>query len=213
MCRAADQTGRTFAVAYYRRMYPKLERARTLIAAGAIGRPVFAEATSHSWFYPEDGELAWLVDPALAGAGPLYDIGSHRIDVMNYMFGQPMRASGHLSTLVHPIAVEDNAAVVIEYESGVRGVVDVRWHSRTPRDEFRVRGTEGELDLTPLNGPPLVHPDGQESLPRHENIHYPCIEDVVSAVLVGGQPRSTGATALVTEWVMSQVREGAARTH
>jgi predicted dehydrogenase len=211
MCRAANQNGRTFAVAYYRRMYPKVERAKALIASGAIGRPVFAEATSHAWFYPEDGERAWLLDPTLAGAGPLYDIGSHRIDLMNYIFGQPVRATGHLSTLAHPIAVEDNATVVIEYESGVRGVVDVRWHSRTLRDEFRVRGTDGELDLTPLNGPTLVSPVGQESLPPHQNIHYPCIEDFVSAVLVGGQPRSTGATALVTEWVMNQAREWAAR--
>jgi hypothetical protein len=28
------------------------------------------------------------------------------------------------------------------------------------RDEFRVRGTAGEIDLSPLNGPELVHPGG-----------------------------------------------------
>jgi len=206
MRQAAEASGRTLGIAYYRRMYPKVARAKELIAAGAIGRPFFAEATSHDWFYPTDGRRAWLIDPGSAGAGPLYDIASHRIDLMNYLFGQPARATGHLSTLVQPIPVEDNATVVIEYPDGVRGVVDVRWHSRIARDEFRIRGTEGELDLTPLNGPALVHPGGVEQIAAHPNLHYPCIENFVSAVLDGTALRSTAATALAAEWVMNEAR-------
>ena len=45
---------------------------------------------------------------------------------------------------------------MIEYEHGVRGIVDVRWHSNTIRDECRIRGTEGEIEMSPLNGPKLV---------------------------------------------------------
>lgn len=205
MQEAAGRTGLILGVAYYRRMYPKVARAKELIDAGAIGRPVFAEATSHDWFYPENGSRAWLMDPALAGGGPLFDVGSHRIDLMNYLFGKPARVCGHVSTLVQPVAVEDNATVLIDYESGVRGLVDVRWHSRIARDEFRIRGTEGELDLTPLNGPTLVHPCGAERLPPHENLHYPCVEDFVSAVLSRTEPRATGASALDTEFLISRV--------
>jgi 1,5-anhydro-D-fructose reductase (1,5-anhydro-D-mannitol-forming) len=204
MQRAADDTGRTLGIAYYRRMYPKVARAKQLIEQGAIGRAVFAEATSHDWFHPSDGFRAWIADPKKSGGGPLRDIASHRIDLMNYLFGQPTRVSGHLSTLVHPIQVEDNATVLIEYGTGVRGLVDVRWHSRIPRDEFRIRGTEGELDLTPLNSPQLVHPGALEHIPAPANLHYPCVEDFVTAVLQGTSPRSTGATALPAEWVMQQ---------
>jgi predicted dehydrogenase len=211
MRQASEESCRTLGIAYYRRMYPKVARAKELIAAGAIGRVVFAEATSHDWFYPTDGRRGWLIEPAFAGAGPLYDIASHRIDLMNYLFGRPERVSGHLSTLVQPIAVEDNATVTIEYQSGVRGVVDVRWHSRRLRDEFRIRGTEGELDLTPLNGASLVHPGGMEQIPAHENLHYPCIEDFVSAIAEGRQPRSSGVTALDAEWVMDEARISARR--
>jgi predicted dehydrogenase len=209
MRQAAHDSGRILGIAYYRRMYPKVARALELIQAGAIGRPVFAEATAYDWFYPADGQRAWLIDPALAGAGPLYDTASHRIDLMNYFFGQPVRVSAHLSTLVHTIPVEDNATVMIEYEGGVRGVVDVRRHSRIPRDEFRIRGTEGEIDLTPLNGPELVHPGGSESVAEPRNLHYPCIEDFVSAVLGGGVPLSTGDTALAAEWVIDEARRKA----
>lgn len=210
MQRAAQETGRSLGIAYYRRMYRKVERARELMAAGAIGRAVFAEATAHDWFHPTDGFRAWLTDPAKAGGGPLYDVGCHRIDLMNYLFGHPVRAVGQLSTLVHPTAVEDNASVLVEYDSGVRGLVDVRWHSRVPRDEFRIRGTEGEIDLSPFNGPSLVHPGGVEQLPPHANIHYPCVEDFVSAVLAGRAPRSSGATAIETEWVLGECKRATA---
>jgi predicted dehydrogenase len=205
MQQAAVETGRTLGVAYYRRMYPKVARAKELMESGAIGRPVFAEATSHDWFYPANGFRAWLIDPAIAGGGPLYDVASHRIDLMNYLFGQPTRATGQLSTLVHPIQVEDNATVMIEHAAGVRSLVDVRWHSRVPRDEFRIRGTEGELDLTPLNGPDLVHPAGAEQIPAPANLHYPCVENFVAAVLDNADLRSSGSTALFTEWVIGQL--------
>jgi predicted dehydrogenase len=201
---AAFETGRTLGISYYRRLYPKVLRARELLAAGAIGRPVFAEATSHDWFHPEDGFRAWLIDPAKAGHGPLRDIGSHRIDLMNYLFGEPRCVSGHLSTLVHHTLVEDNATVLTEHHGGVRSLVDVRWHSRVPRDEFRIRGTEGELDLTPLNGPELTYPGGVERIPAPANVHFPCIEDFTAAVLDGRDPVSSGATALFAEWVMDQ---------
>jgi predicted dehydrogenase len=201
---AAEEAGRLLGVAYYRRMYPKVRRAVELMEAGAIGRPFLAEAASHGWFAPHPGR-EWLSDPALAGGGPLYDIASHRIDLLNYLFGKPLSAIGARSRLVHPFQVEDNASVLIEHAGGVRGVVDVRWHSRVERDEFCIRGVEGELDLTPLNGPRLVHPGGEESIPPHPNLHYPCIENFVSAVLDGTPLRSSGATALETEWVIAQV--------
>jgi len=205
MQRASEDTRRTLGIAYYRRMYPKVDCARELIEAGVIGRPVFAEATSHDWFNPLGTSRAWLADPQQSGGGPLRDVGSHRIDLMNYLFGKPISAIGHMSTLVQPLAVEDNATVMIEYEGGVRGVVDVRWHSRVVRDEFRVRGTDGEIDLSPLNGPELVHPGGVERLAAAENLHYPCVEDFVNAILRGILPRSYGESALAAEWVMEQV--------
>jgi 1,5-anhydro-D-fructose reductase (1,5-anhydro-D-mannitol-forming) len=212
MQQAGIETGRTLGVAYYRRMYAKIERARYLIEEGAIGRPVFAEATAHDDYNPIGTGRAWLADRAKSAGGPLRDIGSHRIDLMNYLFGCPERVSAHLSTLVQPFAVEDNATVMIEYASGVRGVVDVRWHALPVRDEFRIRGTKGEIDLTPLNGPEVVHPGGVESHPAPQNLHYPCVEDFVTGVLENRPPRSTGATALPTEWIMDQaIRDQASR--
>ena len=209
MVRAAEQTARTFGVAYYRRMYPKLQRAQQLIGAGAIGVPVIAELTSHGWLdeKPEkSGDRSWLVDPAKAGGGPLYDIASHRIDVLNFLFGQPLRATGYLSNAVHHYAVEDNATVMIDYAKGVRGLVDVRWHSKLKRDECRIRGSEGEIELTPLNGPELIYPGGREDLPPHPNLHYPMIENFVNAVAGKDDLKSDGTSSYWTDWVIEEVR-------
>ena len=211
MVQAAGESGRTLGVAYYRRTYPKVHRAKQLLDAGAIGKPVLAELTSHGWFDEKEfkgksGDRSWLIDPAKAGGGPLYDIASHRIDVLNFLFGQPQRVSAHLSNAVHHYGVEDNATVMIDYAGGVRGIVDVRWHSKIKRDECRIRGTEGEIDLTPLNGPELVYPGGRENLPPHANLHYSMIENFVDAVLNKAPLLSSGASSVWTDWVIEQAR-------
>ena len=123
MVAEGQSSGRLFGVSYYRRLYPKLLRAKQLIAEGAIGRPLLAEANCHSWL--EIAGREWLVDPALSGGGPLYDIASHRIDAMNFLFGKPERACGLLSNAVHRIAVEDSATVLMQFTGGVHAVVDV----------------------------------------------------------------------------------------
>ena len=205
MQRVAEKTGKTLGIAYYRRMYPKVRRAMELLAAGVIGKPVLAEINCRDWFNDEAGTRTWLLDPAKSGGGPLYDIASHRIDLLNFFFGAPARAAGFVSNLVHLNSVEDNATVLVDYESGVRGIVDVRWHCRIPSDEFRIIGIEGTIDLSPLNGPGLVYPGGSEQLPPHANLHFPCIENFVSAVLTGAPLAASGksslATSLITGWV------------
>jgi predicted dehydrogenase len=206
MVRTAEETGRTLGVAYYRRMYPKVQRAKQLLEAGAIGKPVLAELTCHEWREEKPGQRSWLLDPAQAGGGPLYDIASHRIDVVNFLFGQPLRATGHLSNAVHHYAVEDNATVMIDYANGARGIVDVRWHSKVRRDECRIRGTEGEMELSPLNGPELVYPGGHEHLPNHANVHSPILENFVDAVLGKAPLISSGASSYWTDWITEQAQ-------
>lgn len=206
MAAAAEASGRVCGVAYYRRLYPKLIEARRLLHAGTIGQPVAAELNCHSWFHPANGERAWLIDPLLAGGGPLYDIASHRIDVLNFLFGEPHRAVGFKSNAVHMYGVEDSATVLVEYAGGVRGTVDVRWHSRVERDQCRILGTDGELNLDPLNGPVLRTPEGVLELPAHANVHYPLIENFVRAVLGGDPPACPFREAIRTDWVTEQIR-------
>lgn len=169
---AAAESGRLLGVAYYRRFFPQLIEAKRRIAAGEIGVPVLGEANCHGWLPAAD--RGWLLDPKFSGAGPLYDIACHRIDALNFLFGDPQRATGLISNVVHPIGVEDSATVLIDYVSGPRAIVDVRWNSRVDRDQFRIIGTDGAIDLTPLSG---------GANPPYANVHYPLIENFVSACL------------------------------
>jgi predicted dehydrogenase len=208
MAEAAQESGKLCAIAYYRRLYPKLIRARQLIREEAIGQPVLVEANYHGWL--ESPERGWLKDPALAGGGPLYDVGSHRIDACNFLFGKPLRATGLLSNALHPLAVEDSSTTLVEYTGGIHAVIDVRWNSRIQRDQFRIIGSEGEISLDPLNGPTLrlLSPDGklrEEHLPAPPNVHYPAVENFVSAVLDGTPVACPIAEAIWTDWVTQQV--------
>jgi predicted dehydrogenase len=208
---AQRDSGRLLGIAYYRRLYPKLIRAKELIAHGAIGKPVFAEANYHGWL--ENEERGWLCDPALAGGGPLYDVGSHRIDACNFLFGRPERAVGLRANALHKLAVEDSATTLIQYADGINAVTDVRWNSRMPRDEFRIVGVEGEIVLTPLNGPALklVKSDGsvlEDSLPAHANVHYPAVENFVNAALDDDALACPINDAIWTDWVTQQVMQG-----
>jgi predicted dehydrogenase len=211
MVAAARETGRLFGAAYYRRLYPKLIRAKELIGMGAIGQPVLAEANCHGWLDVLDTDRAWLIDPAMAGGGPLYDTASHRIDAFNFLFGKPARVTGLLSNVVHRTAVEDSATVLIDYENGVRGAVDVRWNSHVPGDRFRVIGTDGEINLDPLNGPTLRYSDREEQLPTHANVHYPLVHNFVNAALDGTPLACAGENAIWTDWVTSEVVRQAAQ--
>jgi predicted dehydrogenase len=200
MVAAAAKGDRLFAVAYYRRLYPKLLHAKRLIEQGAIGQPTLLQAWYHGWL--ESEERAWLRDPAMAGGGPLYDVASHRIDAANFLFGRPARAVGLRSNQLHQLPVEDNASVLIDYEAGPRAIIDVRWNSRVSRDEFRILGTDGEINLTPLNAPEFtLNGRPQPRLAIAANTHLPAIENFTAAILDGTPLFCSGGQALWTDWV------------
>ena len=208
MVSASHAANRLLGVAYYRRLYPKLLRAKELLSQKVVGSPLVVEANCHGGL--ESGERNWLQDPLMAGGGPLYDIGSHRIDTCNFLLGQPIRVAGLLSNRIHDLRVEDSASILIDYagcgiQSGPRAIIDVRWNSNVPRDQFRIIGTDGVMDLDPLNGPLLRYAGREESLPSRSNTHFALIENFVSAVLEQGPLACKGEQAIWTDLVTQEV--------
>ena len=46
------------------------------------------------------------------------------------------------------------------------------------------------------------------SLPAHANVHYPCVENFVAAVLDGAPLEASGESSIWTDWVTEQARAG-----
>ena len=95
---------------------------------------------------------------------------------------------------------------MIEYAGGVRGIVDVRWHSKISRDECRIRGTDGEMEMISAQRTRSHLSGGRESLPPHANLHYPMMENFVDAVEGKASLLASGASSYWTDWVTERAR-------
>jgi predicted dehydrogenase len=159
VARAARASGRQCAMGFNYICNPLLQWARALIASGELG-----DIVSFNGRYLEDymgdprAPFTWRCERRLAGAGALADLGSHLINLAHYLLGPIERVAAVLET-VHrervppaesrPRAVEneDNAHVLIELASGVRGVMQI---SRVATGykcglAVRVQGTRGSI--------------------------------------------------------------------
>ena len=70
MVECARTVGKTLGVAYYRRTYSKLARAKELLRQGVIGQAVLAYITCHEWRTGAEAERGWRFDPASGGRWP-----------------------------------------------------------------------------------------------------------------------------------------------
>jgi predicted dehydrogenase len=162
------------AAGFNYRNAPAVEAARDLIAAGEIGEVETVDVYLLSDYAAHpDAVLTWRFDPALAGTGVLGDLASHGLDLALYVAGQrtgairelvadhatfiaerPEAASAAVSRSttvsggsVGPVGNEDQASVLLRFESGARGHLE---SSRVAIGEqckygIEVRGTKGAV--------------------------------------------------------------------
>jgi 1,5-anhydro-D-fructose reductase (1,5-anhydro-D-mannitol-forming) len=83
MVEAARNAGVLLGVAQVFRFAESTARFRERIAAGDIGRPIFARA---EFSYSGAGHArTWLYNRSIAGGGPIADVGVHCIDALRYL--------------------------------------------------------------------------------------------------------------------------------
>ena len=205
-------------VAYYRRFYPAVMRVKAIVESGEIGAPVFAQMNAFEHFDPPpDHPRAWLLQPSIAGGGPMMDFGCHRIEVLLNMFGDAVReTAGLMANVVFDRKVEDTAAVLLRFESGPCATVAVTHAARERQDTLHVFGTGGSIHVDDLNAGVVhvhthaCHADLSAEAPRAKaeardarrrehhppaaNVHLPLVEDFVDAVLTDREPAVTGET-------------------
>ena len=133
MVEKARSAGVLLGVAHVFRFEESTARFRERIAAGDIGRPIFARA---EFSFPDSGHhRTWLYDRSLAGGGPIADVGVHCIDALRYILqDEPRRVSVVGRSDERSDNVESAAIVTLEFQRGTlaTALVSFRAHYRTP---------------------------------------------------------------------------------
>jgi predicted dehydrogenase len=92
----------------------------------------------------------WRGNPAISGGGVMFDVGSHRLDVMVYLFGEVEKVSAFTETLHCGYRVEDSAVLSMKFTNGIHGTANFNWNVKSDSDEFEIYGTEGKILARPL---------------------------------------------------------------
>ena len=144
-----------FAVTYNYSGYPLIREAREIIKKGELGsiRIIKVEYIQDWLTEPIEKtgqkQASWRVDPKKSGiGGSIGDIGTHAFHLAHFVTQQlPNKISADLSCFVKGRELDDNASILMRYESGAKGMI---WSSQVaPGNEnnlkIQIYGEKGGL--------------------------------------------------------------------
>lgn len=215
MIKACEKAEVPLFTAYYRRTLPHFLKIKSLLENETIGqiRTVHIQLSQSS----EDDLIAnsnknWRVFPEIAGGGYFYDLASHQLDLLDFLFGKISSARGFAVNQAGLYPAEDLVTAAFEFENGVTGTGN--WCFTTAEisenDQTVILGSKGQISFETFGaGGFLLKTDehGEQSfsfeLPEH--IQYFLIESIVGELLGNDKCLSTGLTAARTNRVMEQI--------
>jgi predicted dehydrogenase len=134
---AAAKARKKLMIAMNQRFMPQHVRAKAILDAGKLGRPLSFEATfahggPEAWSV--DGAASWFTRKDAAGFGVLGDLGVHKIDLIRWLLGQEIvEVAAVLGTIAKrgpdgkPIALDDNAQLIVRTDGGATGTINLSW--------------------------------------------------------------------------------------
>lgn len=214
MNKAFAEAGQPLFVTYYRRGLPRFVKARELIGDGALG-----EVTAVSYRFAakrhdvDPDSLYWRLRAEDSGGGLFMDLGSHALDILDYMVGAIGDVTGFATNRATPIDVEDTVAMNFRYESGVVGCGLWNFASAVEEDVIEVMGTEARLVMSCFGNEPLRLERPRRDvelfdLPNPQHVQQPLIQSIVDQLHGHGESPSTGESAARTARVMDAAVEG-----
>lgn len=172
MAEAADKAGVTHYLNHNYRRVPAVAYAKKLIEEGRLGTIYhWRGAYLQDWNMDPDFPLTWHLKTDKAGGGVLYDLGSHAVDLMRYLVGEPEGVTARLTTFIKDrplpgagaatfskgdgagektmakVDVDDAASMLFDFEQNVMGSVEVSRFAcgRKNYNDFEVYGSKGAL--------------------------------------------------------------------
>jgi len=147
-------------MAHEYRFIPAIMRAKQLVDEGFLGRVFgFRACYLHSGYVDPQRPMSWRLDKNQSGAGALYDLGAHVIDLILHLIGDCRRAFATTRTFIderpasrgssdmRKVDVDDVTVAQLEMENGGLGTVEVSRLATGANDELRleVHGSEGAI--------------------------------------------------------------------
>jgi predicted dehydrogenase len=134
MVEAARRAGLLLGIAQVFRFEDSISRFRERVAAGQIGKVIFAR--SEFSFPGGAGHVRkWIHDPAVAGGGPIADVGVHCVDALRYILqDEAVSVSARGQYDLGPGSVESAAVLTLQFSRGTTAIVAVSFSTeyRTP---------------------------------------------------------------------------------
>ena len=147
MIETAKETRKKLMIGFTHRLMTGPKKCKELIRKKEIGKPFMIRVRfAHGGPYP-----GWakdprsFYDPKIAAGGAMLDMGIHAIDLCLWMFGPARSVMAKSKTLFKKIEVDDNAVLIIEFQSGALGYIEVGWTSKPGFSGAEIYGSNGSL--------------------------------------------------------------------
>jgi predicted dehydrogenase len=210
MIHASQVTRVPLLVAFYRRMLPGFRKIKEVIDSGAIGKPIHFFIRYFTPPRPEDSnqELPWRVIPSISGGGYLYDLGSHQLDLIDYLLGPIESASGITTNRMGLYDPEDFVSAGFVCNNGITG--NGVWSFSSPshlyEDYMEISGERGRISFSCFEfSQTILSVDGVKTFidnPRPDPVQLPLIETVVRHFQGIGSCPSDGVSAARTSRIL-----------
>ena len=222
---AARAAGVALTVISQHRFDPGLIEAKRLLDEGALGRLVLGEAST-KWYRTQAyyDSAAWRGTNAMDG-GSLMNQGIHYVDLLRWCMGPVSEVTALCATQTHQIEVEDTSLAALRFASGALGTI-VASTSVFPgfAQRLEITGTDGTITIEDgaivrrafsggahEPGGPHGAAAAAGSNPAAVDVasHAAQLEDLLTAIEVGGQPAVTGESGRATLEIVCAVYESA----
>lgn len=211
--KASSRSGNPVFVAYYRRTLPGFLKVKELIETGVIGKPLFIriELFKSPSEDEKQGRLSWRVDPRISGGGHFFDLASHQLDYLDYVFGPVRKVRGVALNHAGLYKAEDyvSADLLFDNQVACSGTWSFGVSQSSGRDSIEITGEKGFIKFSSFNFENIIveNSEGRWEFinERPEHVQYYLIDQIVRSLNGGSIPVSTGITASRTSRVMDEI--------
>jgi len=145
---ACRKAGIKFMLGFCMRNNVYHKKARELVQAGALGQMVMGRAELTCWFPPIPG--AWRQDIAVSHGGALIDMGTHGLDILEWIMAtRIVEVTGFqdLRTHKYPTPIEDTSTILVRFGNGAHGIIDNYFNipDAAAQNSLELHGTRGSI--------------------------------------------------------------------